>query len=181
MRTYRQDLIISAFTLAPYLLVAWGFTVMTDNEASTFWKALLVLSGLRIVFAFIDMLGGVLRWRLWGRSVSVANALTWFTARQFPQRKYADDDMGNYLARIEQDPEQSLALRMAAAELGRLFLIYEDFGIFVGSRFHDAYKVAFEQYAPPTRASKRSVTEEPWFRGGDNSGQAKGRSNEEAL
>jgi hypothetical protein len=80
---------------------------------------------------------------------------------------------------IEQDPEQPLALRMAAAELGRLFLIYEDFGIFV--RGFMTPIVAFEQYAPPTRASKRSVTEEPWFRGEDNSGQAKGRSNEEAL
>jgi hypothetical protein len=63
----------------------------------------------------------------------------------------------------------------------RLFLVYEEFSIFVGARFYDAYKVAFEQYAPRTRASKRSVGEEPWFRGADNSGQAKGQSKEEAL
>ena len=108
MRTRKQDFIVSAFTLVPYLLVAWGFTALTDGEASTFWKALLVLFVLRTCFALIDTLGGVLRWRLWGRKVLVAHALNWFTSRQFPQRKYADDNMGNSLARIEQDPEQPL-------------------------------------------------------------------------
>jgi hypothetical protein len=159
----KHDLIISAFTLVPYLLVAWGFTVLTDGEASTFWKALLVLFAFRTFFALIDTLGGVLRWRLWGRNLTVAHALDWFTSRQFPQRKYADDDMGAYLVRIEDDPEQPLALRMAAAELDRMFGVYEQFGILVGARFRDAYRVALEQYAPSSRASKRSVTEEPVF------------------
>lgn len=163
MRTMRHDFIISAFTLAPYLLVAWGFTVLTDGEASTFWKALLVLFALRTLFALIDTLGGVLRWRLWGRNLLVAHALDWFTARQFPQREYANDDMGNYLVRIIDDPKQPLALRMAAAELDRTFGVYEQFGVLVGVRFHDAYRVAFEQYAPSSRAPKQSVTEEPWF------------------
>ena len=74
-----------------------------------------------------------------------------------------DDNMGNYLARIEQDPEQPLALRTAVAELEQAFGLYEQFGILVGTRFHDAYRVAFEQYAPSSRAAKRSVTEEPCF------------------
>jgi hypothetical protein len=162
MRTMKHDLIVSAFTLTPYLLVACSFTALTDGEASTFWKALLVLFALRICFGLIDTLGGVLQWRLWGRNALVAHALNWFTARQFPQRKYAEDDLGNYLARIEQDPEQPHALRMAAAELDRMFLVYEEFGILVGVRFHDAYRVAFEQYAPSSRAPKRSVCDEPW-------------------
>jgi hypothetical protein len=163
MSTMKHDLIISAFTLLPYLLVAWIFAVMTDGKTSTFWKALLILILLRTFFAVIDTLGKVLRWRLWGRKLLVAHALNWLTSRQFPQRKYADDNMGNYLARIEQDPEQPLALRMAVAELERMFLVYEEFGILVGARFHEAYRVAFEQYAPPSRASKRSVFDEPYF------------------
>src|SRR5688572_28798645 len=134
MSPMKHDLIISVFTLIPYLLVAWSFAVMTDGdgETSTFWKALLVLILLRTFFAVIDTLGEVLRWRLWGRKLFVAHALNWLTSRQFPQRKYADDNMGNYLARIEQDPEQPLALRMAVAELERMFLVYEEFGILVG-------------------------------------------------
>ena len=134
-----QDLIVSAFTLIPYLLVAWGFTALTDGEASTFWKALLALIIVRTFFALIEALGGVLKWRLWGRNVLVGQALNWFTSRQFPQRKYAHDYMGNYLARIESDPEQPPALHMAATELNRMFLAYEEFGILVDNRFYDAY------------------------------------------
>ena len=67
---------------------------MMDGEASTFWKVLLALFVLRAFFGLIDALGGILKWRLWGRKALVANALNWFTTRQFPQRKYADDDIG---------------------------------------------------------------------------------------
>ncbi len=161
--TMKQDLIISAFTLIPYLLVAWAFNVLSDGDASTFWKALVVLVAVRVIFAFIDMLGGLLRWRLWGGKQLVTYALGWFNTHQFPQRKYADDDMGNYLALIQGDPEQPLALRMAAAELERLFGVYEQFGILIGARFHSAYQMAFEMYAPLSRADKRSVFDEPYF------------------
>jgi hypothetical protein len=87
----------------------------------------------------------------------------WFAARQFPQRKYADDDLGNYLARIEQGTDAPLASRMPAAELERMFGMWEQFGILVGARCHSAYEAAFEEYASASRAEKRSVTDEPYF------------------
>ena len=60
--------------------------------------------------------------------------------------------LGNYLARIAQDPEQPLALRVAVAELERLFGIFEVLGIVGGARFQEAYRLAFEQYAPACKA-----------------------------
>ena len=162
---FRKDLVVSAFTLLPYLVLALIFAVFADKDekAWMFIVAFLVLLALRTFIVLMNTVSGILQWRLYGRKELVAYALNWYASRQFPQRRYADDDLGNYLAKIEDDVEQSLAVRLAATELNNQFLIYENFGILVGARFRKAYEMAFEQYASRSRAAKASVSDEPWF------------------
>lgn len=162
---YTRDLVVSAFTLLPYFVLALIIAAFADKDekAWTFLVALLVLLALRTFIVLMNTVSGILQWRLCGRKREVAHAFTWFASWQFPQRKYADDDLGNYLARIEHDAEQPLAVRLAATELNNKFLIYESFGILVGARFRKAYEIALEQYAPRSRAAKASVFDEPWF------------------
>lgn len=155
--------LVSAVSLTPYLLVAWAFTALGDGEWATFWGVLLALIVVRALFGLLDMLCGILQWRLWGRTHLVSQALNWFKTHQFPQRQFADDDLGNYLARIADDPGHPIALTSAAKELEGLFGIFEGLGILAGARFRLAYQDAFEQYAPRSRAERQSVEDDPYF------------------
>ena len=78
-------------------------------------------------------------------------------------RALAMADLGAQAARQLRAGLVSLAIRMAAAELERLFGVYEQFGILVGARFRSAYLNAFELYAPSSKAARRSVFDEPYF------------------
>jgi hypothetical protein len=107
---YAHPVAISIFALVPYALVAWAYNLLNNDDASGFWTALGVLIGVRFFFFIIETLGDVLCWRLYKRSLAVENALTFLKANGFPQRKFKEDDLGGYLARI-QDDRSILALR----------------------------------------------------------------------
>ncbi len=153
--TNQQRLVIFAFSMVPYLLVSWVYTALTDGESATFWTALGVLMGVRLFFSIIEGIGKVLLWRLYGRNLVVGTAVNIFKTREFPQRKYPDDSLGDYLCRIQDDPEYPSRLRQSAAQVEQTLVVMEEFGILVGARMHSAYEAALDIYAPRERATDR--------------------------
>ena len=89
---YAHPLMIAAFAAIPYGLVTWGYTVFTDGDVQAFWVALGVLLGIRLFFSLIEMLGGVLYWRLYGRRIVLSNALKFLKTNGFPPRESTPSD-----------------------------------------------------------------------------------------
>ena len=89
---YAHPLMIAAFAAIPYGLVTWGYTAFTDGDVQAFWVALGVLLGIRLFFSLIEMLGGVLYWRLYGRRIVLSNALKFLKTNGFPPRESTPSD-----------------------------------------------------------------------------------------
>ena len=138
----------------PYALVAWGYTKL-DPETS-FWAALGVMIGVRLFFAIIETLGGVLAWRLHGRAIAVNNALRLFRENEFPARLYRHDGLSSYLARIVDDDSTSPELRRTAQETERMLGLFEDVGILPGWRLRSATEAALDIYSPREKAPEWS-------------------------
>ena len=134
--------------MVPYLLVAWGVTEFIDGQTRTFWITLAVLVVTRLVFAFIECLGGILVWRLHGRELMVTNFLRVLRENKFPKRYYRHDDFLNYLSRVEEDESSSQALRFEVKAWNSLLLMWENSGVLVGARMHAATEIALERYSP---------------------------------
>jgi len=114
-----------------------------------------VLLGVRRCFSVIETLGNVLDWRLYGRKLAVGNAVAFLKASEYPTRKYSHDNFGNYLARIQDDPEYPATLRRSVREIEHMLPMVEQVGISVGVRAHSTFEAALDVYAPPSQASHR--------------------------
>jgi hypothetical protein len=76
-------------------------------------------------------------------------------ASEYPPRKYSHDNLGNYLVRIQDDPECSATLSRSAVDIEHMLAMIEQLGISVGARAHSTFEAALEVYAPPSQASHR--------------------------
>src|SRR5262245_13768586 len=135
---YAHPLIITLFSVLPYAVVAWGYTKLTDGDTTTFWITLGVLFAIRLFFLTIESLGHVVSLRLHRRQIAVNSALKFLKANGFPPRKFADDNLWNYLARIHNDPECPDALRKSAAGIEHALALIEEFSILMGAHAHEA-------------------------------------------
>ena len=143
MTQAKHALVMFAFSMLPYTLVAWGYAELTDGRSTSFWTALGVLVGVRLFFSIIEGLGKILLWRLYGRKHVVGIAMNLFKANGFPQRKYEHDTLLAYLSRIKGDPENPSRLRQSAVQVEQTLVIMEELGILVGARMHSAYEAAW--------------------------------------
>ena len=151
---YIHPLTISMFAAVPYVLVTWGYVKLTDGDANAFWIALGLLLGIRFFFYIIETLGDVLCWRLYQRRIAVDNAITFFRSNGYPQREYQHDDIGNNLARIQDDHRYLPLLRNSAGALERTLTFIEGLGILVGARTWATFNAALDSYAPRSKATK---------------------------
>jgi hypothetical protein len=99
----------------------------------------------------------MLYWKLYGRKLAVKNALAFLKGNQYPQREYAHDNFGNYLARIQDDPQYPPTLRQSAVDIERVLDLIEEAGITVGARAHSAYNMALDIYAPRSLARRQDL------------------------
>lgn len=157
MNNVKPQLIAFGFSLVPYLLVSWGYTELTDGDTKTFWIALGTLFGFRLFFSIIETFGGILTWRLYGKKFMVERALEVFRSNKFPMREYRHDELGNYLARIEDNDEVSPSVKRAAKDIETMLTIFENQGILVSARMYSATEIALDLYSP-----KSLVKEFPW-------------------
>ena len=152
---YAHPLMIAAFAAIPYGLVTWGYTAFTDGDVQAFWVALGVLLGIRLFFSLIEMLGGVLYWRLYGRRIVMSNALKFLKTNGFPPREYEHDTLLAYLARIQDGHKYPPTLRAAAAETERLLTFIEGLGIVMGARTWEVWCAALDAHAPRSQATRQ--------------------------
>lgn len=143
----RHELILGAFSWLPYVLVAW---IAAEALEESFWGALVVLFSARLFFTVIETLGGIVRWRLYGRSKMVESTLATLRSYRFPQRDPLDGDFSNYIARVEADERQGVNLRLAARELSTIPRVFAHVGMLAEARVHSAHDEALERYSPRT-------------------------------
>jgi len=156
MNSIKPQLITFGFAFVPYFLVSWGYAALTDGNSRTLWATFGILIGVRLFFGLIEMLGSVLAWRLYGKKFMVEKALQMFRSNKFPMREYSHDDLGNYLARIEDDEEVSPAVKRAAKDLEVVLGMFENQGILIGARVYSATEAALDIYSPKTAAKELS-------------------------
>lgn len=146
MKETKSVAIAAAFSVLPYLLVAWAYMAFTDGHAKDFWVALCVLLVVRLFFFIIETIGGILAWRLYGRRVAVEKVLRFLRENNFPMRTDPNEDFLMYFQRIQEDrtcPESTRALaRECDRELARL----DGSGILPGMRADYAVQAALDRY-----------------------------------
>jgi hypothetical protein len=152
MTDTKSTIIVMLLAWVPYSAVAWGYMVLTDGTAKTFWYALGTLVAARLFFSIIEGLGGILSWRIYGKRVAVQRSLAILRANNFPKRRYAEEDFQNYLAGIEDDPECPESVKKGANEIQLVLSAFERFGILLGMRMHSAAEAAFDLYSPKSEA-----------------------------
>ena len=103
------------FAALPYAALAWACAALVDGMR--FWQAMVGLLLIRLCFAIIETLGGVLSWRLHGRNVMIGKTLELLRSNAFPKRKYTEDDFLTYLGRIEDGDEYTASMKSLAKEV----------------------------------------------------------------
>lgn len=75
MKQAKSLLVFVLFSALPYLLLVGSLTVLFDGNARTFWRSLVTILAIRLLFALLDT-AGVFLWRkLYARRTSRQNAL----------------------------------------------------------------------------------------------------------
>ena len=75
MKHAKSLLVFVLFSALPYLLLVGSLTVLFDGNARTFWRSLVTILAIRLLFALLDT-AGVFLWRkLYARRTSRENAL----------------------------------------------------------------------------------------------------------
>jgi len=148
----KSAIITSGFTITLYFLIAWGYAAFVGGGVKVFLIGLGVLLGARLFFGLLEMIGGIIAWRCYGKRILVEKCLGMLRANRFPQRYYAHDDFCNYLARVEDDDDTSASLKRAAGEWYRMLGIIEESGTLRGARAHKATEIALEIYSPRANA-----------------------------
>lgn len=75
MKQAKSRLVFVLFSALPYLLLVGSLTVLFDGNARTFWRSLVTILAIRLLFALLDT-AGVFLWRkLYARRTSRENAL----------------------------------------------------------------------------------------------------------
>lgn len=75
MKQAKSLLVCVLFSALPYLLLVGTLTVLFDGNARTFWRSLVTILAIRLLFALLDT-AGVFLWRkLYARRTSRENAL----------------------------------------------------------------------------------------------------------
>ena len=75
MKQAKSLLVFILFSALPYLLLVGSLTVLFDGNARTFWRSLVTILAIRLLFALLDT-AGVFLWRkLYARRTSRENGL----------------------------------------------------------------------------------------------------------
>lgn len=149
MNDTRSQIIMALSAWMPYVLLSWGYAVVSDGS---FWFSLGVILAVRLFFSVIDTFGSVLSWRLYGKKKAIERNLNMLRANNFPKRKYAHDDFLNYLSRIEDNSTFPEQLKVAAKQWEQALAFFESSGIILGMRMHAAADEALNIYSPKHEA-----------------------------
>jgi len=140
------------FAMVPYVFATWIYSELVNGDTETFIAALGVLLGIRLFFIIIETFSSVLAWRLYGKRFMVQKIMEMFRTNNFPMREYRQDDVGNYIARIQANEATSPEVKIASERLEFLFLTCENLGALAGARIYSAAEAALNAYSPKNSA-----------------------------
>jgi hypothetical protein len=152
MGDVRSQFIMALFAWVPYMLVSFAYMKLTEGSWKDFWVALGALIVVRLFFGIIEMLGGSLAWRMYGKKLMVNKHLQLLHANKFPTRQYSHDDFSAYMSRIADDPDSPAPLIVLAKEATHSLELAENLGILIGMRVHSAAEAALDIYSPKSEA-----------------------------
>ena len=141
-RDFKTQFVGNQIASAPYLLIVAVVVVLVPSLS--FWKALVLLIGIRFMIGLVETLGLVLSWGIYGREKAVIDFVALLHHNKFPGRYCKSDDFLNYLARIEDDETLEPEVRHSAREMGSLLGMYESVGMLQGARMHNVSERALE-------------------------------------
>jgi len=119
------------------------------------WISVGIIFGLWAAFTSIRALACAVAWRIEGRKIATDRFLTMLQHSEFPKAKRnSDDDIENYLARLEDNPDVSASTRNAAKNLSLVLDSYDDFGYYSWFRMREAANAALDRYTPTISGTK---------------------------
>lgn len=141
---------------ALYCVISWVLSAWMDGGAKEFLWILIAMIGLRIAYEFVDFVGGVIVWRVYGRRKAVAHFLEIMQKANLPMRCYCHDRIDDYLHRIESEDfhgyrtgEIKAEAKKTAAELNHLLMTVSDqHGAIAEARTWDAMGRALKIHSP---------------------------------
>lgn len=152
MNDVRSQIITALFAWVPYVVVSFGYTMVSEGGLKNFWVAFCLLLVVRLFFYAIETLGAVLSWRVYGKKRMVDVHLQFLRTHRFPPRQYAHDNFLTYMFRIEEDEDSPATLKALAKESSRTLELFENLGVLAGVRMHSAAEAALDVYSPKSQA-----------------------------
>jgi len=156
----------------PYLLVAWVLNKFV-GEGSYFWMIFGIMLLIRLGFSIMEVIGGILAWRLYNKKAMVNRVVDFLKVHNFPPRRCAFDDFDAYLSRIDKfgqyPPKLDMYGKLIPEETPRYYpqeLINEARkfeqrlleapyqGVLAERRQNAAYNLALDIYSPKDTAPK---------------------------
>jgi len=138
-----------------YAGIAWGITKLIDGGRAKFFWTLGILVGLRAAYSLLEFIIGIIVWRIYCRSRSVANFVAIMRNGNLPKRVYCTDQISDYLARIQsplfvyKDGIVTAEIKKLALELDAvLSTVRDQHGMMAEMRTWDAMKRALEIHSP---------------------------------
>jgi hypothetical protein len=102
--------------LLPDALIAYVVMKLTNGEWSTFVWVWLAIQAIYILYWVKTALWASIIWHVWRRHRAASEALEVLRLCEFPKPDTGENDAGGFLARVRDDEEQPVAVRLRAAE-----------------------------------------------------------------
>ena len=153
-RDFKTQFVGNLIASAPYLLVVWGVAAMFPSVS--FFKALVLVVGVRFMIGLVETLGLVFSWQVYGREKAVMDFVAVLHHNKFPGRYDKNGDFLHYLASIDNDETLDPDVRQSAREMGSLLRMYENIGLLQGARMRNVSELALEAYSPRANAPEPS-------------------------
>ena len=135
----------------PYAVLVLGYFAMSKGGA-TFWDALWLILGIRILVAALDFIGKTIFWRIYLHRLVVQHYLNLFEKSNFPKRIYRDDSLLTHLGRIWDGDELSEPVKIGLQDVRQNMISSDGFGLVSGIRNRGAADDAFDIYSPSADA-----------------------------
>ncbi len=158
----RRELIAGLISLLVYSVfyagIAWALTSILDGGWATFFWTIGILIGIRCAYALIELIVGIIVWRIYQRKIAIANNVEWMRYHELPMRAYSTDDARKYFGRIiDFDPwKRDYSAKVITPELQRLVKeinryhenVRYEHGALAELRDQDALNRALDVYSP---------------------------------
>jgi hypothetical protein len=143
----RDQIVVALLGFIPDAAVAYVAMKLTDGEWSTFWWVWIAIQVLYLFNWTKRAVWSSLLWRLGLRRRAAAEALAALRASGLPRPNEDDRDVDHYLARLIDDDEQPVAVRVKAAEWRAVLEEVAQRGLQQALQAGQAWEDAFAAYS----------------------------------